>query len=312
MQPEAPAPAPPERRTRLVRNDGKIDAVVLGLKRSFLSDTYYGLLSAPWAAVLGLVAGIYVALNALFALVYVLTGGIEGARAGSFVDAFFFSVQTMATIGYGVMHPTTPLANVLVTMEALLGLLGVAMATGVLFAKFARPSSQLVFSNVAVVGMREGVPCLMFRVANVRVNHVAEATMKVALVRNERTLEGERVRRWHDLPLQRSYSPIFALTWSVIHPIDESSLLFGMDHDKLVGMQAELIVTLVGLDATLAATIHARHSYMAEEILWGARFADIMGGHPDGRRVIDFGKFHDTLPMPLPAPGAQQEKAAAE
>ena len=305
-----PAKAPPERAmTRLVRNDGRIDATILGIRRRPLRDIYFGLLSASWSRLLVTVAIAYVCLNAIFATIYLFTGGIEGAAPGSFPDAFFFSVQTMATIGYGVMHPKTPLANVLVTLEALIGLLGLALVSGVMFAKFSRPYGQLLFSRVAVISMREGVPCLMFRVANERINHVAEATMRVALVRNERTSEGEGVRRWHDLPLQRNHSPIFALTWTVIVPIDETSILRGASPESLQRDQSELIINLSGMDSTLAASIHARHGYVASEILFGARFADILGFEPSGRRVVDFQRFHDTVPAPLPEGALDRPRA---
>ncbi len=285
---------------RLVRPERGPRMRVIGNRRRPLQDIYYSLLSSRWSTLFAALAGGYLGVNFVFAVVYAVTGGVEGARSGSLADAFFFSVQTMATIGYGVMHPVTPLANALVTVEALLGLLGVAMATGVLFAKFARPSSQLQFSDVAVVSLREGVPSLMFRVANERVNHVAEATMRVALVRDEVTSEGERVRRWHDLELDRSYSPIFALTWTAIHRITPASKLWGASAESLAAVSAEIVVTLVGLDSDLSATIHARQSFVADEIRWGARLADILVVH-EGRRAVDLRRFNDVVPAPLPA-----------
>jgi inward rectifier potassium channel len=296
--------------TRLVRNDGRIDATILGIRRHPLHDVYFGLLQASWSRLLLSVVVTYVTLNALFALIYLVTGGIEGARPGSFADAFFFSVQTMATIGYGVMHPKTPLANVLVTVEALIGLLGLAIISGVMFAKFSRPSGQLLFSKVAVISMREGVPCLMFRVANERTNHVAEATMRVAVVRNERTRDGEAIRRWYDIPLQRAHSPVFALSWTVIHTIDEQSLFRGATPESLAADQSELIVNLTGLDSTLATTIFGRHGYIAEEIAFGAKFADIIGIDDEGKRVVDFRRFHDTVPSPLPQGALDRSRSA--
>ncbi len=278
---------------RLVRNDGGVDADVLGITRRPVSDAYFNMLAAPWSHLLGFIAATYFGINAVFASVYAIAGGVEGARPGSFADAFFFSVQTMATIGYGTMSPKSTLANVLVTMEALIGMLSVAMATGVLFAKFARPTGQLVFSDLAVVNFREGVPSLLFLVANERINHVAEATLKVALVITEITQEGERMRRWYDLDLVRRESPLFALTWTAIHEITAKSRLHGKTPAALKEMGAEIIVTLVGLDATLAATIHKRHSYMVDEIVWGGRMTDILRAGENGRRIVDLTKFHD-------------------
>ena len=286
---------PPRRSNRIVQRDGRdrIDAVVLGVRRRVLSDTYYNMLGAPWWRLVLVFAALYLVVNALFASVYLVSDGIEGAAPGSFADAFYFSVQTMATIGYGAMHPRNHLANALVTAQALLGLLGVALATGVLFAKFARPIAQLRFSDLAVIARRDGVDSLMFRVGNERRNHVVEASMKVSIVRNETTVEGETVRRWYELPLFRSTSPIFALTWTAVHPITADSPLAGATPESLAAQRAEIVVTLVGLDATLSATIHARHSYTADEVVFGGRFVDILMIGADGRRVIDFRRFHE-------------------
>lgn len=296
---------PPERRQlRLVPRDGSDrlrSVVVTGVRRKFLDDVYYLMLQTSWPRLVLAIFCAYVSVNLVFASIYWIVGGIEGAHPGSFSDAFYFSVQTMATIGYGAMHPTTHTANVLVTIEAILGLLGFAMATGVLFAKFARPVAQLLFSDVAVVAPREGVPTLMFRVGNERQNHVVEATMKLYVVRDETTMEGERVRRWYDLRLVRNTSPVFALTWTVMHPIDESSKLFGATQESMLADRTEIIATLVGLDVTLSATIHARHSYTAEEVAFDARFVDIMSIDAKGRRAIDFARFHEVEPLPAKA-----------
>ena len=273
-------------------------AVFLGVRKAILSDAYFVVLEASWSRVIAGIVVLYLLVNVLFAGVYVGVGGIQGARQGSFADAFFFSVQTMATIGYGAMHPVTPFANALVTAEALIGLLGVAMATGILFTKFARPVAKLVFSDVAVISVRDGVASLQFRVANIRGNHVMQAGLRVVLVRNEVTAEGESVRRWHDLDLVRSHSPIFAITWTAVHQITDESALHGETTASLRASEAEVIVTLAGTDSTLASTIHARHSYIADEILWGARFVDIIGRSDDGRRTIDFREFHNTVDAP--------------
>jgi inward rectifier potassium channel len=269
---------------------------VLGAKQHLLSDLYYRMLRTTWPRLFMVFVALYVVVNALFALAYLFTGGIEGARVGSYPDCFFFSVQTMATIGYGAMYPKTPVAHALVTSEALIGLLGVAMTTGILFSKFARPESRVIFSDVAVITRREGVPSLLFRIANERRNHVVEATVTLYLVRNEITAEGEQVRRWHELPLSRNVSPIFALTWTVFHPIDEGSKLFGETAESLAKKQAEVVVTMTGIDATLSSSIHARHSYVAQELRFGEKFVDIFA-MSDGKRAIDLARFHETEPL---------------
>jgi inward rectifier potassium channel len=265
---------------------------LLGLEWHPLTDLYYRLLRASWPQLFAVFVGLYLLANTAFAFAYHQLGGVVGANG--FADDFFFSVQTMATIGYGAMYPKTKIAHVLVTAEALAGLLGIAMSTGIVFAKFARPLARLLFSDVAVVTVREGVPVFMFRVANERTNHVVEATIKLYLVRNETTREGESVRRWHELPLSRSVSPVFALSWTVFHPIGEHSMLHGETAASLAAQQAEIVATLTGIDATLATAIHARHSFVAQEIRFGERFVDVFETRAS-RRVIDLRRFHETV-----------------
>ncbi len=266
----------------------------IGVARRPLYDLYHSLLSARWRMVLLFIAGVYVVINALFALLYMACGdGIENARAGSFPDAFFFSVQTLATIGYGKMVPRSPIANMLVAIEALFGIIGTAMATGLMFAKFSRPTARVLFSNVAVVAPRDGVPSLMFRMANERSNQIAEATLHVVFARNETTLEGESVRRFYDLPLVRNSTALFTLSWTGIHPIDKSSPLFMTDREQLQRTRATVIVSLMGFDETFSQTVHARHVYEMADIRWDATFEDVLRDLPDGRRALDYRRFHD-------------------
>jgi inward rectifier potassium channel len=240
----------------------------------------------------------YVAINTLFAFLY-LAGGdsIKNARPGSFLDAFFFSVQTMATIGYGALYPQTDYANILVAIEALLGLLGVAMGTGLMFARFSRPTARVLFSRVVVVAPHNGVPTLMLRVANERRNQILEAQIALSLLRDEVTAEGQFMRRFYDLKLVRSQTRIFALSWMVMHHIDENSPLYGATPESLAEAETDIVVTLTGLDETVTQTVHARHYYITEEILWNMRFVDVFTKKPDGRRLLDFNHFHDVTPL---------------
>jgi inward rectifier potassium channel len=262
------------------------------------NDLYHALLTLPWPRFIGLLALTYLLLNALFALIYLTGGdGIANARPGSFMDAFFFSVQTTATIGYGGMYPKTAYANLIVTVETIVGLFWITLSTGLMFARFSRPTARVLFSRVAVVAPHNGVPTLMFRAANQRGNQILEAQMRLTLVRNVMTSEGEFMRRFYDMELERSQTPLFALTWLVLHPIDDRSPLYGMTIDELAEVEAELVVTLLGTDETFSQTIHARHSYIASEILWNRRFADILTRTPDGRRAVDYQYFHEVLPL---------------
>ena len=274
------------------------DIVAIGLRRHPGKDVYHYLLTASWKKLLLMVALAYLTANAAFAGAYLALGdAIESARAGDFGDAFFFSVQTMATIGYGKMAPRTVGANALVAAEALVGMMGLAVVTGLVFAKFSRPTARVVFSRVAVVSPYDRVPSLMFRMANERANQIVEAQLHAVLVRNEQTAEGETVRRVHDLTLRRSRSALFALTWTAIHPLTPQSPLFGEDAESMAEKEADIIVSLTGYDETLAQTVHARHAYGPEHVVWGVRFRDILVQLPNGIRAIDYRRFHDVAPV---------------
>jgi inward rectifier potassium channel len=285
------------------------DIAATGLRRHPGKDLYHYLLTASWRKLFVLLMLGYVGANAGFAAGYLAIGdAIEEARPGSFADAFFFSVQTMATIGYGKMAPRGLGANLLVAAEALIGLLAVAVVTGLVFAKFSRPTARVLFSRVAVIAPYEKVPSLMFRMANERANQIVEAQLRVAVVRNETTAEGETVRRVHDLSLRRSHSSLFALTWTAIHPITPQSPLHGEDAQSMEEKETDIVVSLTGFDESLSQTIHARHAYGPGQVVWNARFRDLFTNLADGTRAIDYRKFHDILPL---EPERRAEKVAS-
>lgn len=261
-------------------------------------DVYHGLLTMRWAGFFALLALYYVVFNLAFAGLYLATGdGIGNARPGSFGDAFFFSVQTMATIGYGQMYPRSVAANLLVCLEVLLGMSGLALATGVIFARFSRPTARVMFSTVAVVTTYNGVPTLMFRAANQRRNQILDAQVTAAILRDEETAEGVPIRRFHDLALLRARTPMFSLTWTVMHRIDEMSPLYRASPETLIAESGEVVVTLTGLDPTFSQTVSARHSYAADEIAWNRRFADVIVRGEDGGRIVDYRRFHELAPI---------------
>jgi inward rectifier potassium channel len=266
----------------------------------YFADVYHHLLTSSWLALLLQIAGAFAVANALFALGYLLDGGIANARPGSFADVFFFSVETMATIGYGQMSPVTFIAHVLMSIEALTGLIGLALVTGMIFAKFSRPTARVRFSRVAVISKRDGVPSLMFRMANVRANQIVEAQIHVVLARQEFTVEGEEVRRFHDLSLSRHRNAIFGFSWTAIHPIDIDSPLFGATPESLMNARASLIVSLTGIDETFSQTVYARYSYSTADFVWGARLADISTHTPKGLFALDMSKFDLVIPAELP------------
>ncbi len=288
---------------RLVQRVGTLPVVRLNREKQW-RDVYHRLLTFSWPWFFGVMALWYVGVNVVFALLYMLDpNGIAEARPDRFEDHFFFSVQTMATIGYGVMHPQTLYANLIMTVETLAGLIFFAVLTGLIFARFSRPTARIMFSDVAVVTPHNGVPTLMFRCANQRLNQILEATIGVTILRDEVSTEGRTLRRFHDLKLLRQRTPVFALTWTVMHPIDAESPLHGLTAADMAGDDAlEIVVVLTGVDETFAQPIQARHSYLAEEILWDHHFVDIVVELEDGRSAIDYSRFHDIHPSGETAP----------
>ncbi len=293
-----PQPTPQPRLFPTTGSQRRRPVSVINARGVGLSDLYHSLLRMRWRTLWVVFAACYLALNAGFGLAFFLLGGVANARPDSFADHFFFSVHTFGTIGYGSMYPQANAAEWLVTLEALVSLAVNAMATGLVFAKFARPTSRLLWSKVACVSDREGVPTLMFRVANERLNHVVEATARAVLVRAEVTSEGESIRRVLDLPLVRSTTPTFLLAWTVMHPVTKDSPLYGMTVERLAEARCEIVLTLTGIDETLSQTIYSRASFLPEDLRFGARFADILRAGELGP-VIDYAPFHETKPSSL-------------
>lgn len=195
------------------------------------------------------------------------------------------------------MAPATFYANVVVTVETAVGLMFLALATGMVFARFSRPTARILFSRVAVIGPYNGAPTLSLRLANQRRNQILEAEVDMTLLRDEQTQEGDMIRRFYDLRLARRRSPVFAMTFTVMHPIDRESPLYGVTPAVLAEQNAELVVTVTGLDETMAQPVHARTSYLPDEILCDHRFVDVIGWTEDGSRFIDYRRFHDTVPL---------------
>jgi inward rectifier potassium channel len=271
-----------------------------GQRTSPFRDAYHYLANASWPAVLLFIATVFVAANAVFALGYRVLGGVVNARPGSFVDAFFFSVQTMATIGYGTMAPRSTLANLLVTIEALFGGLGLALMTGLVFAKFSRPTSRVRFSSVAVIGEYRGRRSLMLRMANQRDARIVQPQLYAVLLRSEPEPNGGYFVRVHDLELVRDRHAFLSLTWLVVHTIDERSPLYDATPGSLRHDRVAVVVSLTGIDEGLSQTLYAHHSYLAHEIRWNAGFADVIRPRDGGGWLVDYSRFDDVLDLPQP------------
>ena len=265
---------------------------------SYWQEPYYLLLTVPWWGFFTLAIFAYIAVNAVFAVAYLLGGDcIANAASGSFGDAFFFSVQTLTSIGYGAMYPTTIYADVLVTIEAFVGTVGIALITGLAFTKFSQPTARVMFSRIATISQHNGIPTLMLRAANQRRNQIIEAEIRVYLMRDEVSAEGKYMRRFHLLKLLRNRTPRFTLSWTVMHPIDENSPLWGATPESLAKTRAMLVVSFSGIDETVSQSLHAPYYYDADDILWQHRFADVIHPTPEGHFYIDYSNFHQAIPL---------------
>jgi inward rectifier potassium channel len=225
----------------------------------------------------------------------VLVGGVQGVAPGDFTGAFFFSVETVSTVGYGEMAPRSLPAHLVMTAETFVGLFNLAIMTGLLFARISRPTARVVFSERAVVTNFDGQPTLMFRAANRRRNRIVEAEVSVNMLHSWTTQEGDVIRRYETLATIRPHNPVFMLTWQIMHRIDELSPLLGETAASLAASNAQIVVVLKGLDETFAQTIHARTAYTADQIVWGGKLADVITWDEEGRTVIDYTHFHDIV-----------------
>jgi inward rectifier potassium channel len=293
--PASTPPGSPQRRLKMMSRTKNFE--ILGAEtRPRLDDLYLRLLARPWRYTIGTIVVFLLLQNLLFALGFYLCDGVDGTSAlqSGFARAFFFSVETLGTIGYGTLYPTNYVAHLLVTAESITGILSTALITGVIFAKFSRIRVRVIFAKYAVISLVDGTPTLMIRVANERGDHIAEATIALTLLRVGKTKEGHALARMLDLKLVRDRSPVFTRTWLVMHKIDETSPLFGMGPKEMKEAFCEIVVTFAGVDNVSSQSIHAVDSYLDDEILWGARYVDMMHMNASGQGRLDMGKFHFT------------------
>jgi inward rectifier potassium channel len=293
-----------ESRKRLLNRDGSFNVVREGLSFLQTLSPYQYLLTTSWPRFLGLIVLFYLATNSFFAVAYVACGPgqIAGASAttlgAQLLEMFFFSVQTFATIGYGGMHPVGLAANVMVTMESLVGLLGFALATGILFSRFAQPTARILFSRNAIIAPYRGITAFEFRIANARSNELIQVEARLMVSR----LKPDGNRDFTSLKLEREKVVFFPLAWTIVHPIDEESPLYGLTHEDLVASNTEFLVLLSGIDETFSQTVHTRSSYKADEIVWGARFSSLFNPpKPDGVLSVDISQL-DRIEKVLPPP----------
>ena len=270
----------------------------LGLPRRFGEDAFHRIMGMGWWRLVGLFTGVFLAFNLVFATLYWLdpTGLVVTRDMGGiapFWRDFFFSVHTVATIGYGNIYPASTYANVVVVAEITLGIVYFALATGMAFARFSRPTARILFSRVMVLREMDGVPTLMLRAANQRHNMIYSAEARLSLL-VDAEVGGVRMRRFVDLPLARSSNPTFALTWTLLHPIDGDSPLAQWVRNESA-LDIEIVVLLSGVDEVSGQAIHGRWAYGGDDVRRGGRFADILGVAEDGARTVDYTRFHEVL-----------------
>ncbi|MGA8815777.1 MAG: ion channel [Xanthobacteraceae bacterium] len=270
-----------------------------GLAPAFWTDLYHRSMTVHWPAFFGFAALIFIVLNAVFAFVYWLGGNPIANVAPDLPLAFslfYFSIETLATVGYGDMHPQTNYGHLIATVEIFTGMSFLAVMTGLIFARFSRPRARFVFARYPVVTTHNGQQTLMIRVAYARHNTISQATARLWLFRLEVTKEREEFRRYYELKLERREHPMFSLGWTLLHVIDKASPFHGMTAEQFADSEGALILNLDGVDDSSAQRLYARQIYAREDIRWDHRYADITGVSDDGRLVIDYSRFHDVTP----------------
>jgi inward rectifier potassium channel len=275
---------------------------------SVFQDLYHYLMTVSWARLFSVIAGLFLIFDFLFGCLYdFFPGSVANLNPPGFAGAFFFSVETLATVGYGDMHPQTLYGHIVAMVEMFVGLMMLAIVTGIMFARFSRPRARFLFARRAVVRPINGQRTLMFRVANARQNVVQEASAKLRMIRDEVTLEGMRMRRIRDLSLVRDQQPAFAIGWTVMHTIDETSPLCHETEESLRRSACAFILSLSGTDDTTGHLLIAQELYESEVIAWNKAFTDVLHMTPDGVTHIDYAKFHDIEDL-----AAAPEGSAAE
>jgi inward rectifier potassium channel len=292
-----------QRQLRLLNRDGSFNVQSRGRGlHAFLA--YSNLVSTTWNRFFIFVAISYLTLNGFFAVGYVLCGRgglvntLDTGIYSPFLKAFFFSIHTSATIGYGSVVPVGVPTNILVALESVVSLLGLAVVTGLVFARFSRPVADILFSKNALMTSLGDLRSFQFRIVNSRNNQIIDLHVRLLVSRFENNASGTPVRRYYPLRLERESVVFFPLSWTVVHPIDRDSPLFGVTEEELCASGAEFLILLTGMDETFSQIVNARSSYRANEIIWDAKFADIFVYDPDGRMAgVDIKRFHDTTPI---------------
>jgi inward rectifier potassium channel len=278
---------------------GDLEFHRLNVDRNDLRDIYHWMLRLNWLQFAGFILGVYLAVNLFFSLLYFFgCRCINGMT--SFSDAFFFSVETFATVGYGHFYPDTLYGHIVSTLEIMVGMFGMAVITGLIFIRFSRPTARMLFSRRLVVSNFDGQPALMMRVANIRHEAMAEAEFRIILIRDEWVKEGELMRRFYQLPLQFDRLISFPVALTIRHIIDESSPLYGMTMEDLQKSDTRITASVVCIDTVIPASVQCHHHYSWRDVHFDHRFVEIYNDIDDHHMTVDYGLLHEVEPVLKP------------
>jgi inward rectifier potassium channel len=301
---------------RIINKDGTFNVRRTGTGLKNL-NIYQYLLVISWTRFLVIIIAGFFVVNSVFAGLYLLTGiqHLNGADSGtamnSFFSAFFFSAETFTTVGYGNISPSGLASNFVAALEAAMGLMSFALAAALLFGRFSRPHAKLVYSDYAVIAPYQGGRGLMFRVVNKRSNLLLELETRVLLMTVEHADHGLK-RVYRNLDLERSAVDFLPLTWTIVHPIDQNSPLYGMEKNNLAVLQAEILLQIRGFDDTFNQWVHSRYSYRYDEIAWGARFLPAFHVDDHGETIVDVELISRFEEVELPEPKDESRRLSAE
>ena len=288
-------PASPQKpRERSIRI-GDREIIAVGVSDDFWSDFSHRAMTISWPMFLAWSLAVIIFVNALFAGVYLLgEKPVANVAEANFIQYFYFSIETLATVGYGDMHPQTHYGHVVASIESFTGIFCIALMTGLIFARFSRPQARILFATAPIISSFDGAPAFMLRLANERHNSISDATAKLWMLRRYATKEGRQFRGFVELKLVRNENPTFQLSWTLFHAIDEASPLYGLTAEDISDLDVAFTVTINGLDENSAQTVHARKTWQHAELRWNHHYADILAT-ADGVTRLDYGKFHETI-----------------
>ncbi len=281
---------------------GQVEFLKVNTERWDWRDAYQWLLALSWPRFALFIAAIYVAINLIFAALYSLDGNcIAYLQPGSFVDAFFFSVQTLATVGYGHMYPQTLYGHVVTTLEIISGMFGLAVMTGLIFVRFSRPTARILFSKSIVIAPFNGRPALMLRIANLRQRSLVEAEFRIMFSRNQEIVEDDSYRYFYALKLDFERMIVFPAALTLRHTIDEHSPLFGATPQSLEASNATFVASVVGIETVIPAAVQTQQNYTWRDVRFGERFVEIYSELKEGQITVDYGRIHHTEPVQIAA-----------